>query len=210
MKVALASLFAIAALAEIPPIVPARSDANDLLDPLSASWQSALPVDLALQRTPPLYPTDAPAVSEITSVELRMIHAQGKTFARFNWKDTSHDTGMKAPDRFADGCSIMWPARPITDGISPSLQMGDENHPVVIYYFDAARGAAIMHAAGRGTTRRIGQSFQSKAVYSNGGWLVTMALPLMPAGTSFSVAVWNGSQQDRDGRKYFTVWHPIR
>ena len=35
--------------------------AQNALDPAAAEWKSAAPVALALHRTPPLYPTDAPA-----------------------------------------------------------------------------------------------------------------------------------------------------
>jgi hypothetical protein len=36
---------------------------------------------------------------------------------------------------------------------------------------------------------------------------VTLELPELPVGTPLAVAIWNGSQQDRDGRKYFSVWY---
>jgi len=85
--------------------------------------------------------------------------------------------------------------------------MGDESHPVVLYYFDATRGAAVMEASGRATTRRTGQSFPAKSAYRNGRWTVTMQLSDLPAGMPLAVAVWNGAQQDRDGRKGFSVWY---
>ena len=34
-----------------------------------------------------------------------------------------------------------------------------------------------------------------------------MQVPELQAGAPFAVAIWNGSQQDRDGRKYFTIWY---
>jgi hypothetical protein len=33
-----------------------------------------------------------------------------------------------------------------------------------------------------------------------------MELQDVPAGMPLAFAIWNGSQQDRDGRKYFTTW----
>jgi len=77
---------------------------------------------------------------------------------------------------------------------------------VLIYYWNAARGAMRMQAEGRGTTRRTGEAFPARALYRAGTWQMTMELPDLPAGLPLSLAVWNGAQQDRDGRKYFSVW----
>jgi complex iron-sulfur molybdoenzyme family reductase subunit gamma len=84
--------------------------------------------------------------------------------------------------------------------------MGDAGEPVTIYFWDSARGAARMQAEGRGTTKRTGESFPAQATYRDGAWHLTMELDSIPSGMPLAFAVWNGSQQDRDGRKYFTTW----
>jgi DMSO reductase family type II enzyme heme b subunit len=94
--------------------------------------------------------------------------------------------------------------------MSPSLQMGDSSDPVDIYYWNSTRGAMLMQAAGRGTTRRTGQTFPAQGQYGGGQWSVTLELPNLPAGTPLAFAVWNGSQKDRDGRKYFSVWQILK
>jgi DMSO reductase family type II enzyme heme b subunit len=101
----------------------------------------------------------------------------------------------------------MIPAKPAAGDLNPSLQMGDPEHPVQIFFWDSTRGAAVMEASGRETTKRTGQSFPSQAQYAAGKWAVTLQIPTLKAGTPFAVAIWNGSQQDRDGRKYFTIWY---
>jgi DMSO reductase family type II enzyme heme b subunit len=85
--------------------------------------------------------------------------------------------------------------------------MGDQQDPVTIYYWNAARGPMLVDARGRETTRRTGQSFPARATYQSGGWSVSFELAGLPPGTPLAFAIWNGSQQDRDGRKYFSVWH---
>ena len=198
--------------------------AQNVLDPAAAEWKSAAPMALSLQRTPPLYPTDAPAAIEVPSVQAQFLHTNAGNFVRLEWADKTHDstelpkaerawqgdhlvTQSAATDRFSDACAVMIPAKPVTSDLHPSLQMGDADHPVRMFVWDSTRGAAVMEATGRETTKRTGQSFPAQAQYANGKWSVTLQIAGMKAGTPFAVAIWNGSQQDRDGRKYFTIWY---
>jgi DMSO reductase family type II enzyme heme b subunit len=198
--------------------------AQNTLDPAAAEWKSAASVVLALHRTPPLYPTDAPAALEIPSVQAQIIHSAAGNFVRLEWADKTYDTTVlpkaerawqgehlvtqsAATDRFSDACAVMIPAKPVTGDVNPSLQMGDPDHPVHIFVWDSTRGAAVMEASGRETTKRTGQSFPAQAQYAAGKWTVTMQISDLQAGAPFAVAIWNGSQQDRDGRKYFTIWY---
>jgi hypothetical protein len=202
----------------------AAVSAQNALDPADPQWKSAAPVVLALHRTPPLYTTDAPAALEIASVQLQILHGPAGNFVRLEWADKTQDaavlpkaehswqgeqlvTQSAATNRFSDACAVMIPAKPVAGDLNPSLQMGDAAHPVRIFVWDATRGAAIMEGAGRETTRRTGNSFPAQGQYAAGKWAVTMQVSDLPAGTPFAIAVWNGSQEDRDGRKYFTVWY---
>jgi len=201
--------------------------AQSALDPGAAEWKSAASMSLTLHRTPPLYPTDAPSTMEIPSVQVQFIHNPSGNFARLEWADKTHDatvlpkaerawqgdhlvTPTPATDRFFDACAIMIPAKPVTGDLNPSLQMGDPDHPVHIFFWDSTRGAAVMEARGRETTRRTGQSFPAQAQYAAGKWTATMQISDLQAGAPFAVAIWNGSQQDRDGRKYFTIWYRVQ
>jgi hypothetical protein len=202
----------------------AAAFAQNPLDPAAPEWKSAAPVTLALHRTPPLYSTDAPAALEVPTVQVQILHASAGSFVRLEWADKSHDTAVlpkaerawqgdhlvtqsTATDRFSDACAVMIPAKPVTGDLNPSLQMGDALHPVRIFVWDSTRGAAIMEASGRETTKRTGQSFPAQAQYAAGKWTVAAQIPDLQPGTPFAVAIWNGSQQDRDGRKYFTIWY---
>ena len=198
--------------------------AQTALDPAAAEWKPAPAMALALHRTPPLYPTDAPAANEVQSVQAQVLHTAAGNFVRLEWADKTHDTAAlpkaerawqgdhlvaqsAATDRFSDACAVMIAARPAAGGVNPSLQMGDAEHPVEIFFWDSTRGAAVMEASGRETTRRTGKTFPAQGQYAAGKWTVTMQIPDLKPDTPFAVAVWNGSQQDRDGRKYFTVWY---
>lgn len=209
------TLFFLAALA--------AAAGGDALDPAAPVWKTAPVMNLALHRTPPLYATDAPAAREIDSVKLQVI---GQV-VRLEWKDPTQDRAdlpdvknqwqsqtalahSAATDRFFDACAVMIPIKPVADGVNPSLQMGDHERSVRIFLYDTTRGASVMEAAGRGTTKRIQGSFDGRALWSGGAWTVTMEIPELASGAPVSVAVWNGAQQDRDGRKYFTIWQTIR
>jgi DMSO reductase family type II enzyme heme b subunit len=228
MRIALMALFfAAAASAEAPSVPVAKSGGENALDPAAEIWKSAPPVSLALHRTPPLYPTDPPSKLEIETVQLQLIRGAGASFARLEWADRTRDAAelpkaerawqsedfvkqSPATNRFSDACALMIPRDPVSGGLNPSLQMGDPAHPVRIFYWDATRGAAVMQASGRETTHRAGGSFPTRSTWAAGKWIVTMELPQLPDGAPVALAVWNGAQQDRDGRKYFTVWRPTR
>jgi len=200
---------------------------DSLLNGGPAAWVQIPAKRVSLNRTPPLYETDEPAAQEISTAEVRIARTAGKLVVQLSWRDVTQDTATlkqvpntppetrfrkvqtEADDRFFDAAAVMFPAKSSSDALGPSLQMGDADHPVEIYYWNAARVAMLMQAQGRGTTRRTGQSFPAAAAYQNGQWTVTFELPELSAGTPMAFAVWNGSQEDRDGRKYFSVWQVL-
>jgi len=206
------------------PIGTSAASADSLLKRDTAAWNQIAVKHVALNRTPPLYDTDEPAALEISTVDVRCVRTQEKLIVHLVWRDASHDAvtltevpntapetrfrkvQTEADDRFFDAAAVMFPTKPSAGDLSPSLQMGDLEHPVQIYYWNATRGAMLMEAHGRSTTRRTGQTFPANAVYQNGQWSVILELPNLPAGTPIAFAIWNGGQKDRDGRKYFSVW----
>jgi len=208
-------------------VAASSSSVDDLLRGGSAAWSQIAVKRVALNRTPPLYDTDEPATLEISSVDVRLARVSKNLVVQLSWRDPTHDAitlaevpntppetrfrkvPTDADDRFFDAAAVMFPAKSGSGAIAPSLQMGDAEHPVDIYYWNATRGSMLMQAQGRGTTRRTGQSFPVNSTYQNGQWSVTFELPGLPAGTTVAFAVWNGSQKDRDGRKYFSVWQVL-
>lgn len=207
------------------PVAARPFAAAVLLDPDGGAWQQLPAQRLALHRTPPLYDTDPPASLDISLVEVRVARAEGKLLVHMSWRDPSSDAAAlaqapetppetrnlkehtAATERFFDAAAVMFPADQSDGKSTPSLQMGDSGLPVTIYYWNSARGALLMEAHGRGTTRRTEQNFPARGSYRGGVWRVVLQLPDLPAGAPLAFAVWNGSQLDRDGRKYFTVWH---
>ncbi len=208
-------------------VAASSASADSLLNGGPAAWSQIAAKHVALNRTPPLYDTDEPATLEISIVDVRLVRVSKNLLVQLSWRDPTHDAitlaevpntppetrfrkvQTEADDRFFDAAAVMFPAKPGSDAIAPSLQMGDAEHPVQIYYWNATRGTMVMQAQGRGTTRRTGQKFPTNSTYQNGQWNVIFELPDLPAGTTVALAVWNGSQKDRDGRKYFSVWQVL-
>ena len=206
---------------------PSGATADSLLNGGPAEWTQIPAKRISLNRTPPLFDTDEPAAQEIFTADVRIVRTAGRLVVQLTWRDATQDNATlsqvpntppetrfrkvqtDADDRFFDAAAVMFPAKSRADAMAPSLQMGDAEHPVEIYYWNAARGSMLMEAQGRGTTRRTGQSFPANASYLNGQWIVTFELPELSAGTPMAFAVWNGSQKDRDGRKYFSVWQVL-
>ena len=204
---------------------PLSAPAEALLNG-SASWDQITAHRTSLNRTPPLYDTDEPASLEIPVVDVRVVRAGGKVLVQMSWLDPTHDSAAlpeipstppetrfrklptEAEDRFFDAAAVMFPEK--KGAVAPSLQMGDADDPVQIYYWNAARGPMLMQAAGRGTTRRTGVTFAARGAYDKGRWTVVFELPDLAAGTPMAFAVWNGSQNDRDGRKYFSIWQVLQ
>ena len=200
---------------------------DNLLKGEAAAWNQIAVKHVALNRTPSLYDTDEPAALDITSVDLRLVRTNRNLLVHLSWRDPTHDAValtevpgtppetrfLKVPtdadDRFFDAAAVMFPTKSGSDAIAASLQMGDAEHPVNIYYWNATRGPMVMQAQGRGTTQRTGQTFPASSTYENGQWNVVLELPDLPAGTPVAFAIWNGGQKDRDGRKYFSVWQVL-
>jgi hypothetical protein len=208
-------------------VAASSASADRLLNGGPATWNQIAVKRVALNRTPPLYDTDEPATMEIPSVDVRTARAGGKLLVQLSWRDPTRDAiapvevpitppetrfrkvQTEADDRFFDAAAVMIPSRSGSGAIAPSLQMGDAEHPVEIYYWNATHGAMLMQAQGRGTTRRTGRDFPANSAYQKGQWNVIFELPDLPTGTTVAFAVWNGSQKDRDGRKYFSVWQVL-
>src|SRR5512143_1045748 len=124
----------------------------------SANWARAAVKKISLNRTPPLFDTDEPASAEITTADVRSLRTGGKLYVQLSWHDATRDAATleavpetapetrfhkvltEAEDRFLDAAAVMVPDHP-GSALNPSLQMGDADHPVHIYYWNSPRGA---------------------------------------------------------------------
>jgi hypothetical protein len=203
----------------------------ELLDPDAAAWREAAAQPLHLSRTPPLYagdPLDDDARPTAT-VRLARI-ATGDLVARLHWSDASRDepghgrrypdageahiytTHTEATNAFGDAACAMVPVRRGPASAYPTLMMGDGAQPVELYYWRAGLGFQLLSGHGRASTGPAGlagSAAMGRAVYGDGGWTVTLAIPDASPRTPVCFAIWDGAREQRDGIKYFTVWYEV-
>src|SRR5579864_5726990 len=142
-----------AAASQILSVTASSVGTQGLLNGGTDAWNQIAAKHVALNRTPPLYDTDEPAGLDIPSVDVRVARAGGKLLVQLSWRDATRDVTTlaevpsappetrfrkvptEADDRFFDAAAVMFPAKPERSAIAPSLQMGDAENPVQIYYW---------------------------------------------------------------------------
>jgi hypothetical protein len=205
-------------------------DKEALLDLAAPAWNQAPPASIILNRTPRIYPTEPARDIPAPRCEVRALRSGGKLILRLAWDDKTRNApetppaktvpqSRERPDQlykrptgetsaFADAAAVMVPDD--WQGPSfPSLLMGDKHSSVHLYYWNASRGAAELTASGRATPQPSGQAFPYRANHTNDQWIVTMELPDQREGYPVAFAVWDGATGDRDGLKFFSVWHVL-
>jgi hypothetical protein len=205
-----------------------RANEETLLNVAAADWSQAFSTAIILNRTPRIFQTEAVPDRPIPRCQVRALRAREKLFLRLQWDDPTKNapeapraqTGdggdpsvlYKRPTgetaAFADAAAVMVPEN-WTGPAFPSLFMGDTNMPVTIGYWNASRGARLMSATGRATPQPTGQSIPHRARHENGQWLLTLELADWPDGYPMAFAVWDGQYGERDGLKFFSVWHVL-
>jgi len=119
-------------------------------------------------------------------------------------RPTSH------PNAFADAAAIMIPDR-WNGPAFPSLMMGSAKEAVTLYHWNASRGGAVLTATGRTTVAPMaGVKLEHRASHDADGWTLTLSVPNQPDGYPVSFAIWDGARGDRNGLKFFTVWHVLQ
>jgi hypothetical protein len=227
-------LFAGAAPAAEPPAklrIAAKvveGDGKEMLDPAAKAWADATPATVLLNRTPRIYQTEPVRDLPIPEMEVRAARAGGKLHLRLVWTDATKNAPSAPPAKFgdagdpgklykrptndpagfADAAAVMVP-KDWAGPAFPSLQMGDKDHPVRLFYWNAARGAEELASTGRAARQRTDAVVPHRAAYADGRWSLVMQLPDVPDGYPLAFAVWDGAIQDRDGLKWFSIWYVL-
>ncbi|MBL8797486.1 MAG: hypothetical protein JNM56_26535 [Planctomycetia bacterium] len=197
-----------------------------LLDAAASAWDQAASTAIILNRTPRLYQTEPVQERPIPGCQVRALRSGGNLWLRLQWDDPTKNAPEAPPARKGEGGELLY-KRPtgetaaFTDAAAvmvpdtwigpafPSLLMGDKQSPACLYHWSASRGARVMTATGRATPQPTGQTIPHRARHENGLWVVTLALADQPDGYPVAFAIWDGEFADRDGLKFFSVWHVL-
>jgi DMSO reductase family type II enzyme heme b subunit len=184
---------------------------KDLDDP---SWQRVPAREIALTTAFPGHPSIV-GTSRVAKITVQAAKTAEGVLLRLKWRDATADAA-KDVGRFADGAAIEFPL----DRKASTLPfMGGGGKMVNIWYWSAAKNAAEnMVADGFGTATRLPtQDVRANGRHAGGEWTVVFfrayrttekaAIRLAAAGgpTPVAFAVWEGSNQERDGLKAVTL-----
>src|SRR5262249_37890693 len=139
-------------------VAQSRGKAADVLKDDPPAWASAPPTRVLLNRTPRVFQTETKTRAAPPVLEVRGLRAEGKLYLRLPGADAARDAPTAPPRRkgeagepgrlykqptgqtsaFADAAAVMVPQQ--WKGPSfPSLQMGDKQTPVSLYYWSATK-----------------------------------------------------------------------
>ena len=158
--------------------------------------------------------------SVVGNVAVQAAKTASGVLVRLRWKDAAANT-TKEPGKFADGVAVQFALDRKTTTVP---FMGGGGKMVNVWYWNAANNAAEnMVADGFGTLTLLPtQDVRASGRHANGEWTVVFfrpygaaedtAIKLSAKGGRYpgAFAVWEGSNQERDGFKAVTmVWQNL-
>lgn len=191
-------------------------------DPDDVIWDRVPMYRTYLLPAPPVHPSVGLRFDEGASRGKHLYFQAARTSERFymrlRWKDATEDRANKV-DAFGDGVAVQY----AVNGPDTSYMMGSgPERPVNIWYWRADQpGVENLVAGGFGSTTILPEQtvsgdglYVSERIPQDSEWQVVMSRPLEPAHEheiSFanaevpvSFAVWQGSDNERDGNKRVT------
>lgn len=193
--------------------------AADVVDPNGAIWMKAPSVTVPLQTAPPVHAAIS-GTAATPRVAVQAVRTRDALFIRLSWRDKTEDRVLDHPKGFLDGAAVQFPL----DGQpAPAILMGNPGGRVNIWYWTAGDRMENLFADGFGTaTRAPIQDVAGKGVYAGGAWTVVLSRSLRTAAgdgvqldgvkeTPLALAIWDGTNQERDGFKAVTMeWLRLR
>ncbi|WP_123533321.1 ethylbenzene dehydrogenase-related protein [Halosimplex salinum] len=214
-------VLAIAVAAVVPSLTSARP-ANEVpvgdvganaSDPAAESWTTVPSVEMALSSAP----SGLPEAGNVSADHARVRAATNDShvFVRVSWDDATADRNTSGPRAFADAVAVQFPEN---ESARPPIAMGGTDNRVNVWYWTGDERTEELLAGGAGTTTDFERTTVStEAVHEEGEWHVTFTREAAAAGNrtalsgeqdiDLSIAVWNGSYDERAGRKAVSEWH---
>jgi complex iron-sulfur molybdoenzyme family reductase subunit gamma len=162
--------------------------------------------------------SSVPAAADVTveAAKLQAVQTDRRLYLRLSWADATVDRSTGATRAFADAVAVQLPANA---SARPPLTMGSPDNLVNVWYWSADGVTSELLAGGPGSTTRFDRgTVVTDATRADGRWHVVFSRSLDAAGEhrtvvpddadmDVAVAVWNGSNMERSGKKSVSEWH---
>ncbi len=189
------------------------ASAGDAANPTGAIWKKAPALTVSLLPAPPVHAAVS-GVPITSKVVVQAVRTADLLFIRLSWQDKTENRRLDQPGGFLDGVAVQFPldGKPAT-----AILMGNPGGRVNIWYWKPGDQVENLFADGFGTlTRAPVQDVSGKGVYAKGAWTVVLSRNLRTAAEDgvqldgardipLALAVWNGSNRERDGFKAVTM-----
>lgn len=184
--------------------------------PTAAEWEEVPAVTVPLTAAPSGLPNAADI--SIDHARVRVVHDDDRVYVQVSWDDATVDDEITHTRSFADGVALQFPTNASE---RPAIAMGSSRSTVNVWYWDAAEGTEELLAGGQGSTTTFEESMVETSVErEDGRWQAVFSRSLtadspdrtsieMDTDVDVAVAVWNGSNMERAGRKSTTEWYHL-
>lgn len=120
------------ATSQTTAITALRVDDGPGTDPTAGVWDRVPEVEVPLTAQQTAYPFGGGTVPAVTA---QAVHDDNDLYLRVTWQDTTSDVGTDAPDDFADGLAVQFPAQAASS--VPAVCMGQADSGVNIWHWRA-------------------------------------------------------------------------
>ncbi len=178
------------------------------------------PDDPAWDRAPEarlvLYPQQGIApgfdTASMLPVGAKILVGAGQLAVWLTWRDAGEDrVDRRATHRFADAAAVQFPVDPVA-GL-PYVGMGEPHQPVTLWFWRAGGKAERLAARGFGTLETApGPLPEVQARRTQAGWRLVLRgpLPRLADPLLLALAIWDGVEDGRNGRKHLSHWIAVR
>lgn len=196
-------------------------EVSDLpLDPDNAVWREAAVKELTLYPQRSVQP--ASQQTAVGTVRVQALHNDEELALRLEWADET-PAKKRGIGQFADAVALEWPVKYGTGVSLPYIGMGDTSHPVSLWLWRADGNTETLAAEGFGSlTAQSPNNVTAKGVWKDGIWRVVIKRTFAVSGEHsiafdpdehglipVAIAVWNGEQDQRSGRKQLSAWRVV-
>lgn len=201
-------------------IIAKRVSGELPLDPDNQAWHEAAPNEVSVYPQRSVQP--ASQQTDVGAVRVQALHNGNELALRLEWVD---ETPAEKRDigQFADAVALEWPVKYGVGVGLPYVGMGDASQPVALWLWRADGSMETLAAEGFGSlTIQSPDGVTARSAWKDGVWRIVIKRTFAATGehslvldpdeqgmVPLAVAVWNGEQGQRSGRKRLSAWRVL-